>query len=138
VPGELTLDRLTRAGQKQADGKVPGGRQGAVDDRPRRVIAPHGVHGNAVGDTRGGRFVHRPDTDADALQLLFVDGPDLPALVIPARCAHAVRRLGLLALRALARAGLDERVVRTTLAAPGLGVTAFRIRHLCRSSARAP
>ena len=68
VPGELTLDHLTRAGQEQAEGKVPGGRHGAVDDRPGRVIAPHGVHGNAVCDTRGGRFVHRPDTDAGVLR----------------------------------------------------------------------
>jgi hypothetical protein len=111
------------------------------------VIAPHGVHGNAVCGTSGGGFVHRPDTDAGVLQLLLasyrsqlllIDRANLPALVVAAGCADAVRRLGFLALRAQARADLHERVMGATLAAAGLGMAAFRIRHLCRSFARAP
>src|SRR5947207_14454340 len=70
----------------------------------------------------------RPMTN-DQRRLSLVHGPYLPAAIVPAVWTGAVRRLGLVTMRALARLRGHERVVRAALGGAGLGVPAFRIGH---------
>ena len=104
------------------------------------VGAPDEVDGEAEMTGRppgrrrrwAGRMIaaHRVDGDAHAARcLFFVDGANLALAVVAAVRAHAVRGLRLAALRAGARRGRLQRVVRAALAAAGLGVSAFWIRH---------
>src|SRR6478752_3662770 len=62
-------------------------------------------------------------------RLLFVDRPHLTRAVVAAVSTHAVGGLRLAALRAHTRSRALQRVVRAALAAAGLGVSAFWIRH---------
>src|SRR5207244_9507521 len=57
------------------------------------------------------------------------DGDDLPAPVVPAFRAHAMRQLDLATLRARRTARRGKLVVRPTLAPARLRVTSFRQRH---------
>jgi hypothetical protein len=59
----------------------------------------------------------------------FLDGQDLPALVHAAVGADPVRELGLVAARALGLGRLLQVIMGAAAIPPGLGVTAFRIRH---------
>jgi hypothetical protein len=60
----------------------------------------------------------------------FVDAFDLATTVIAAVLADLMRRLELVALRALAERGRLERVVGAALGGARLGVSSFRIRHV--------
>src|SRR5437868_9419067 len=57
------------------------------------------------------------------------DGDDLPAFVIAAMRADAMRQLRLAALRAHRAGRRGQLVVRPALAAAGLGMSSFRQRH---------
>jgi hypothetical protein len=61
--------------------------------------------------------------------LLFGDRPDLPAPVEAAIGTHPMRRLRLVAMRALAEANGLQRVVGPALGRAGLGMSSFWIRH---------
>lgn len=67
-------------------------------------------------------------------RLLFADGPDLALSVVAAVRTDAMRRLRLVALGAEAGGRGRQRVVCAPLGGPGLGVSAFWIRHDSRSS----
>jgi hypothetical protein len=112
---------------------MPGRREGAVDDVGGRVIAAHRIDGDAAGSGRVGSLSHV----ASRRTLLLVDGTDLSPPVVSAVRTYAVRRLRFVTLRARARAGRSERVVRPALPAAALGVTSFWIRHRA-CSGRAP
>ena len=51
------------------------------------------------------------------------------AFIFSAVRANAMRQLGLVAIRALRKAGLLQRVVRTARGSALLGMSSFRIRH---------
>src|SRR5678816_3238674 len=61
--------------------------------------------------------------------LLFVDGFDLACVVVTAVRADAMRRLGLLTLRAQPGGRGPQRVMGPALRGAGLGMSAFWIRH---------
>ena len=63
--------------------------------------------------------------------LLLVDRASLAAAVVAAVRAHAMRRLRLVAVRALAEPDRLQRVVRAALGRPRLRVSSFWIRHRC-------
>jgi hypothetical protein len=71
--------------------------------------------------------------------LFLVNRSGLPAAVVPAIGAHAVRRLRFVTVRALAQPYGCERVVRAALGRARLRVSSFWIRHRLRilSSLRA-
>jgi hypothetical protein len=88
------------------------------------MIAAHRIDGDPARTRRVGSFSHV------ALEvLLLVDRSDLTSFVVPAVRAHAVRRLGLVTLRARPDGSRLQRVMRAPLATARLGVTAFWIRH---------
>ena len=125
--GQLRFDRGTAADEIDADAQMPRGGQRAVDDARRRMIAAHRVD----------RYAHAGPRlrDEAGVTLFLVDRRDLALLVEAAVLADAVRRLRLAALRAVAGRGRGQRVVRAALAAAGLGVASFWIRHrLCPGS----
>ena len=114
--------------------RVPRGGQRPVHDRRRRVVAAHGVDGDAhpaAGGDRSRRGAPRraPSSREEASGLLLVDGANLSLVVEAAVRADAVRRLRLAALRAGPGGGGRQRVVGAALAAAGLGVSSFWIRH---------
>src|SRR3954468_6496230 len=76
-----------------------------------------------------GAAASRFTTQEPRIGLFLVDRTNLPLAVITAMRAHAVRRLGLVALRAQAGGGRRQRVVRAALRRPRLRVSAFGIRH---------
>ena len=117
-----------RPDQHHAQVEVPRRRERAVDDSAGRGVAAHGVDGDP--DPSGCECWVRGATRAlPVAQLLLVDRARLAAAVVPAVGAHAVRRLGFVALRALAEAHRLQRVVRPALGRAGLGVSSFWIRH---------
>src|SRR5262245_290177 len=61
--------------------------------------------------------------------LVFVDRPRLAPAIVPAVRAHPVRRLRLVAMRALAQANRLKSVVSPALGRPCLGVSSFGIWH---------
>ena len=62
--------------------------------------------------------------------LLFVDGFDLACVVVTAVRADAMRRLGLLTLRAQPGGRGPQRIMSPALRGAGLGMSAFWIWHL--------
>src|SRR5437763_1697500 len=92
-----------------------------VDDGSGREVAAHGVDGNPDhGVAEGG----------PGPRLIFVDRARLTPSVVAAVSADTMRRLGLVAVRALAQPGGLEGVVRPPLCRSRLGVASFWIRHL--------
>src|SRR5262245_57493347 len=69
------------------------------------------------------------DVPSSLPRLVLVDRASLTSAVVPAVGAHAVRRLGLVAMRAFAEADGLQRVVRAPFRGAGLGVASFRIGH---------
>src|SRR6185312_2161711 len=65
----------------------------------------------------------------DPDQLVLGYRARLPSFVVAAVAAHAVRRLRLVTVRALAEARGLQRVVRAALGRPRLGMASFGIRH---------
>src|SRR4051812_5923813 len=105
------FDGRRRADQGDLNRQVTRSRDGAINRRSGCVVAAHRVNG-------------------DANQTLFlVDCPDLALVVIAAVRADAVRRLGLMALRAQVGGRLREGVVGAPLRGARLRMSAFRIRH---------
>ena len=98
---QLGLDRPRLPDEQDAEIEVTRGRQRAVDNVPRRFVASH-----------------RVDRDPDHQDSVFVDGSGLAPFVVPAVGADAVRRLRLVAVRALAEARGFEGVVRAPLCRP--------------------
>jgi hypothetical protein len=103
--------------------------EGAIDDVPGSVVAPHRVNGNA---NHSGAWV----VPARGAASIFFDRPRLPPAIVAAVGAHAVRWLRLVAVRAFAEAGRLQRVVRPALRRPRLGVWSFGIRHSSKPSYR--
>jgi hypothetical protein len=83
--------------EKYLEVEMTGGSKGAVHDGGRRMVATHRVNG-----------------DADR-KLFLLDGSDLPLPVKAAMRANPVRGFRLVALRAEARGGGAQRVVRPAL-----------------------
>src|SRR5581483_12412194 len=108
-PGHLALDGVAISDQDDGGAELLHRRRRALDDHRGAVVAPHGV-------------------DRD-LQLATFGRDDLATLVVPAVRAHAVRQLGLAALRADGTRGVGKLVVRAALAPTGLGVASLRQRH---------
>jgi hypothetical protein len=73
--------------------------------------------------------IHRNGQHLEGI-LFLLDFNNFPALVLPAMGAHAVRLLGLVAVRALRHAGPLQGIVRAPVASAPLGVSTFRIRHI--------
>ena len=88
----------------------------AVHDVARREVAAHRVD----------RYPARP---CHVRMLFLVDRAGLAAAVVAAVAAHAVRRLGLVAMRAFAEADRLQRVVSPAFGRPGLRVSSLWIRH---------
>ena len=118
---ELGVDRRRPAHQRHAQIEVPYGRQRAVDDVARGVVAAHGVYCNP--NHRDSGFGIRDSG------LFFLNRTCLAAAVIPAVRADAVRRLRLVTVRALGEADRLQRVMRPALGGPGLGMSSLWIRH---------
>src|SRR5437016_3355455 len=111
MPRELGVDRRGRADERHAKIEMPRGSQRAVDDVAWGVVAAHGVYCNLNHlwcEVRGARCEVRgcavaPRTSHSARRtgaLFLVDRPGLPSPVVPAVAADAMRRLGLMAVRA--------------------------------------
>ena len=78
------------------------------------MIAAHCIYGNGQHVSQG---------------LLLLDFDDFASLVLTAVRADAVGQLGLVAVRALRKAGRLQGVVRAAGGSPFGGVSTFRIRH---------
>lgn len=96
---ELGANDIGRPSEEKPEIEVTRGGQCAVDDAAGGVIAPHRVYGDADHSEK----------------LRLVDRAHLPAAIVPAVRARAVRRFRLAAVRAVARLRRDERVVRAPL-----------------------
>jgi hypothetical protein len=107
-------DLVGTADEVDPDSEVPCGGQRTIHRTPGRMIAAHGVN----------RDSHR-----EPVRLLFVDGAHLAGTIVPAIGADAVGGLGLATLRAAAGRDGRQRIVRPALAATGLRMATFRIRH---------
>jgi hypothetical protein len=95
-----------------------------VDNAAGRGVAAHRVysdpkHSGARCEVRGAR----------CRLLLFFDGASLPAAIIPAVRAHAMRRFGLVTVRTFAEANGPQGVMRAALGRPRFGVSSLWIRH---------
>src|SRR5215470_17599424 len=110
LPAEMNADawpsRTSSAATRSEESRL---RRRACDHDGGAVIAPH-----------------RVDRD---LQLRAFGRDDLATLVIPAVRTHAVRQLGLAALRTHGPCGRRQFVVRAALPAAGYGVASLRQRH---------
>ncbi len=133
---ELGVDQVRATNQVNTETEVAGRGQRAFDRPCRRVIAAHRVNGDAHHQVRP-RLRQAMDRSSSGTRqrsvppgrLILVDGADLAGAIVTAIRAHAVRGFRLTALRAQAGCRGLERVVRAALAAAGLGVSAFWIRH---------
>ena len=119
-----------RADQRHAEIEVPRRGERAVDDRAaarrRRPSRRRRSRSSTSGLDR--------DRSRRAMRTRRYSSStarDLAAAVVAAVRADAVRRLRLVALRALAEADRLQRVVRAALGRPGLRVSSFWIRHCC-------
>ena len=108
------LKRCRTANQRDRHGEMPRYRHSPVDNRRRRVIAPHRVNSDADHKLRG---------------LLFARRSNLPLPVETTVRTDTMRRLGLVALRAQPRCGRNQCVVRAPLRRARFRVSTFRIRH---------
>src|SRR6476619_3756319 len=102
-------------------------RDGPVDNSAGRGVAAHRVNCNP-------KHARCLVPAADSWWwLFFFDRTSLPAPVVPAVRAHAVRRFGLVTVRALAEANGPQGVVRAALGGSCFGVSSFWIRHRLRT-----
>ena len=99
-------------------------RERAVHDMAGRVVSAHRVNGDP-DQIRAPR-----DHGADEDPSVFLDRAGLASPVVAAVGADAVRRLGLVALRAFAEADRRQCVVRPALGGARLGVSSLWIRHI--------
>ena len=108
------LKRCRTANQRDRHGEMPRCRHSPVDNRRRRVVAPIASIAMRITNSEG---------------LLFAHGSNLPLPVETTVRTDAMRRLGLVALRAQPGCGRNQRVVRAPLRRARFRVSTFRIRH---------
>src|SRR4029453_5263060 len=116
---DLRLDRCQAADEYDAEVEVTNRSQRPVNDVARAVVAAHRINGDP--DQR---------SEVQTKCFLFIDCAHLTAAIVPAIRAHTMRWFGLVAMGALAQAHGFERIVRSALRRPRLGMSSFGIRHM--------
>jgi hypothetical protein len=120
VPRAMVLGAWCRAGcrvQKcRVLGRVPRASPGALAPGHQALGTKHGTRHQAPGTRH-------------PFELVLFDRPGLASAVVPAIRADTMRRLRLVAVRALAQPHGLQRVVRAALGGTCLRVSSFGIRH---------
>ena len=118
IPGDFVFQSRDGANENHAEIEVSGRRERSGDDVSGRFVPAHRINGDPNHERNRRFWTLRGRCRRSAL--LLGDGPHLPAAVVAAVRADAMRRLGLVAMRALAEADGLQRVVGPALGRAGL------------------